>query len=61
MKLVGFLLILAGWIIVIAAVALLPALAPRTAFALAGIGVEFLGFVLVARSHLVLRGAKSES
>jgi len=55
-KLTGFLLLLAGWVIVLAAVALLAPAAPRTAFALAGIGVEALGLALVARSHLAPRG-----
>jgi hypothetical protein len=52
MKIAGFLLLLAGWILVLAAVALLAAAGPRAAFLLAGVGVEVLGFVLVARSHL---------
>jgi hypothetical protein len=58
MKLVGFLLLLAGWVIVPAAVALLGTAAPRTGFILAGIGVEVLGLILVARSHLAVRGEK---
>ncbi len=57
MKLVGFLLLLAGWAIVLAALVLL-ASAPRTGFVLAGIGVEALGLALVVRSHLVLRGER---
>ena len=52
MKLSGFLLLLAGWGIVLAALALLTAEAPRVAFVLAGIGVEALGLFLFARSHL---------
>ena len=58
MKLVGFLLLLAGWILVLAAVVLLGAVPARAAFVLAGIGVEALGLVLVFRSHLVLRGSR---
>jgi hypothetical protein len=55
MKLVGFLLLLGGWGIVLAAVALLSGLS-RTSFVLSGIGVEALGLALVIRSHPVLRG-----
>jgi hypothetical protein len=52
MKVAGFLLLLAGWILMIAAIALLAAAGPRTAFLLAGLGVEILGLILAARSHL---------
>lgn len=58
MKLVGFLLLLAGWGLVLAALVLLAAPAPRTAFVLAGVGVEALGLTLVFRSHLVPRGER---
>ena len=58
MKLAGFLLLLAGWGIVLAAVALLKSSHPRTAFMLAGMGVEVLGLILVVRSHLVPRGER---
>lgn len=60
MKLAGFLLIVAGWIIVLASVALLNSLAPRTVFVLAGVAVELLGFILVTRSYLALRGRRSD-
>ena len=53
MKLAGFLLLLAGWAIVICALALLASAAQRGGFVLAGIGVEALGLVLAFRSHLV--------
>ena len=52
MKLAGFLLLLAGWGIALAAVALLKA-EPRTAFVLAGTAVELLGLILVARQHKI--------
>jgi len=52
MKLAGFLLLLAGWGIVLAAVALLGSASPRASFVLAGCGVEALGLVLVVRSHI---------
>lgn len=51
MKFVGFLLLVAGWIIVLAALVLLPAAPVRTVFLLAGWGVEVVGLVLVVRSH----------
>jgi hypothetical protein len=51
MKLTGFLLLLSGWGIVLTALALLAAEAPRAGFVLAGVGVEALGLTLVARSH----------
>ena len=54
MKLVGFFLLMAGWMIVVAAIALLQA-APQTGFALAGFAVELLGLTLAVRSHLIPR------
>ena len=54
MKLAGFLLLVAGWAIVVSALVLLPSAGPRTAFALAGMAVELLGLALAVRSHLVL-------
>jgi hypothetical protein len=58
MKIAGFLLLLAGWGIVITAVSLLRASAPRGAFVAAGMGVEILGLVLAARAHVLGRGRK---
>jgi hypothetical protein len=55
MKLAGFLLLLSGWFLVVGAIVLLPAPAPRAGFVLAGVGVEVLGLVLAARSHLEAR------
>jgi len=54
MKLAGFLLLLAGWAIVIFAVALFASAAQRVGFVVAGIGVEALGLVLAFRSHLAI-------
>ena len=54
MKLAGLLLLLAGWAIVVSAVALLPPAGPRAAFVLAGVAVELFGLGLAVRSHLVL-------
>jgi len=58
MKLTGFLFLLAGWLIVLAAVALLAPALPRSAFVLAGLGVEVLGLIFVVRSHLTVRGGR---
>jgi hypothetical protein len=58
MKFAGFLLLLAGWGIALAAVILLRTAAPRGAFILAGVAVECVGMVLVARSHLRRGGEK---
>jgi len=57
MRLLGFFLQIAGWIIVLAAIALLQA-APQTAFALAGFCVQLLGVTLVVRSHLIPHGER---
>jgi hypothetical protein len=54
----GFALLLAGWGLVLAALALLAADAPRIAFVLAGIGVEIVGLVLVIRAHPLARGMR---
>jgi len=56
MKLLGFLLLLAGWGLVLSAVVLLAAYVPRAAFALAGMGVEIVGLVLVVRAHPLRHG-----
>jgi hypothetical protein len=58
MKLGGFLLLLAGWGIVLVAVVLLPVASTQSSFVLAGVGVEVLGLTLVARSHLDPRMGK---
>ena len=53
MKLGGFLLLLSGWAIVVAALALLHGGA-LSAFILAGVVVEILGLALFAKSHIPL-------
>ena len=58
MKIAGFLLLPAGWIIVLAAVVLLPSAPSRASFVLAGIAIEVLGLALVVRSHLIPREAR---
>jgi hypothetical protein len=56
MKISGFFLLLAGGVLVLTAVALLALSLPRTGFVLAGVSVEVIGIVLVARSHLLEQG-----
>lgn len=58
MKVLGFLLLLSGGVIVFASVSLLAAGAVRIIFLLSGIAVEAIGLVLVARAHPLLRGAR---
>jgi hypothetical protein len=58
MRLTGFLFLLAGWLIVLAAVALVAPALPRAAFVLAGLGVEVLGLIFVVRSHFAVRGER---
>ena len=55
MKIMGFLLLLAGWAIVLSAVTLLKPSPAQAGFVLAGIGVEALGLTLAVRSHLTVR------
>jgi len=52
MKLTGFLLLAGGWIIVLAAMALLPSGTSQGSFVLVALGVEALGLTLVFRAHL---------
>jgi hypothetical protein len=58
MKFVGFLLLVTGWLLVLAAIVLLAASPSRAGFVLAGMGVEALGLLFVIRSHLILREDK---
>lgn len=53
MKLTGFLLLLTGWVLVLTAIVLLPRQGARAAFMLAGIAVELLGLVLMARTYML--------
>jgi hypothetical protein len=53
MKITGFLLLLSGWIIVLAAIALLPSRPSEVNFVLLALGVEALGLTLVFRAHLI--------
>jgi hypothetical protein len=54
MKFTGFLMLVAGWVIVLASMPLLASMKSRTIFVLAGLGVEVIGLVLVVRSHVAL-------
>jgi hypothetical protein len=56
MKLAGLLMLVAGWILIVATIALLGAAPLRGPFIAGGIAVELLGLGLLIRSHLVLRG-----
>ena len=56
MKVAGVLLLLAGWLLVLAAIALLPTIRSRGGFVVAGMGVQALGLTLLFRSHRLLRG-----
>ena len=47
-------MLVAGWAIVVAAVALLPSPGVRAGFVLAGVATEVFGLALAVRSHLVL-------
>jgi len=58
MKAVGFLMLLAGWLLVLAAIVLFASMPLRAPFVLAGIAVETLGLILVFRSHLIPREEK---
>ena len=51
MKLIGSLLLVSGWLIVLAALVMLVALAQRAIFIAAGMGVEILGLLLLTRGY----------
>jgi hypothetical protein len=58
MRFVGFLLLVAGWLLVLASIVLLGSPASRDAFVFAGMAVEMLGLALVFRSHSIPREEK---
>jgi ABC-type transport system involved in cytochrome bd biosynthesis fused ATPase/permease subunit len=59
MSLIGYLLLLSGWLLVFASLFLLAGLGQRFAFVLAGLFVELLGFVLIAlRYRSLQRGSE---
>ena len=51
MRIAGFLLLAAGWVIVTGALFLLNLRGPRVTFVLAGLAVQILGLVFAIRSH----------
>ena len=55
MKLAGFLLLLSGWGICLTALALLPSPSTRLSFLLAGLAIEAVGLVIVARAQIPVR------
>jgi hypothetical protein len=52
MRIPGFMLLLSGWALTLAALGMLAAPGARGAFVLVAMAVEILGLVLVFRSHL---------
>jgi len=58
MRAASFLMLLAGWFLVLAAIVLFPSPALRAAFTLAGLAVEAVGLVFAFRSHLIPREEK---
>ena len=58
MKIVGLLLLLAGWFLVLSALVLLRAAGPQALFVLAGVGVELVALALLFRSHAIPRGRR---
>ena len=58
MKAVGFLMLLAGWLLALAAIVLFPSQFQRVAFVLVALAVEALGLTLAFRAHLIPREEK---
>ena len=52
MKIVGLLLMLAGWLIALSAVVLLALGPAQIVFVVISIAIQILGFAVVARSHV---------
>jgi len=59
MRATGFLLLIAGWMLVDLALILLPGGAARAAFLAAGLAVQVLGLALAVRSQLLPRKERS--
>jgi hypothetical protein len=57
---IGCLLMVSGWLLVVACLVLLPGLAQRAAFVGAGVAVEALGLVVLARSYRRLQMEREE-
>jgi hypothetical protein len=58
MKTAGLLLLFSGWMLVLAALAMLNGGFARSAFVAAGVLVELLGLALTGRAHLPLRSGR---
>jgi len=59
LKFIGCMLLLSGWIIVLASLVMLSTLSQRAAFVAAGIALEVLGLVFLTRSYTAAeRGTK---
>ena len=57
----GFVLLISGWALVLAALVLLGGTAQRLAFILAGIAVELLGMHLLGSTYKALHSAPRQS
>ena len=55
MKIIGFLMLPAGWFLVVAALAMLRTFAAQSLFVAAGVGVEIMGLVLFTRAHMLVK------
>jgi hypothetical protein len=51
LKLIGCLLLVSGWLIVLAALVMLQTFLQRAAFIAAGFGTEILGLILLANAY----------
>lgn len=56
MRIAGLFLLIAGFVLTVAALHLMPDLARRAVFILCALGVECLGIGLLIRAHMELRG-----
>ncbi|HEY6447654.1 MAG TPA: hypothetical protein VIY53_14425 [Acidobacteriaceae bacterium] len=57
MKVAGLGLLLSGWIILMAALPLLPTSGERNCFVAAGLALELVGLILLGRANRSLSGA----
>jgi hypothetical protein len=58
LRLVGCFLLLSGWLIVLAALMMMPALQARFSFVLAGLAVEILGLGLLIHGYRAIPGSQ---
>jgi hypothetical protein len=52
LKFAGYLMLISGWVIVLAALVLIPEFALRASFIAAGMSVEIIGLGLIARGQV---------